>query len=159
MYLRKECSNFTSSNSGHEKCDKNTTLYDKPLLCASLVLCCDQQNNCFPKLSQSAGAVAGLEAYPGLVASGLIFLQLLAIGMICYRSYRLLGLWMTFGIVTVFTGYNGFILMDSNNLPCTCIGLFEKMTWKGNLNLNMGLMITALVGIISMKAGRSKMKK
>ena len=58
MYLRKECSNFTSSNSGHEKCDKNTTLYDKPLLCASLVLCCDQQNNCFPKLSQSAGAVA-----------------------------------------------------------------------------------------------------
>lgn len=58
MYSKKECRNFTSSNSSHEKCDKNTTLYDKPLLCASLVLCCDQQNNCFPKLSQSAGAVA-----------------------------------------------------------------------------------------------------
>lgn len=113
----------------------------------------------FRNFRSQLGQSPGLEAYAGLVASGLIFLQLLAIGMICYRSYRLLGLWMTFGIVTVFTGYNGFILMDSNNLPCTCIGLFEKMTWKGNLNLNMGLMITALVGIISMKAGRSKMKK
>ena len=113
----------------------------------------------FRNFRSQLGQSPGLEAYPGLVASGLIFLQLLAIGMICYRSYRLLGLWMTFGIVTVFTGYNGFILMGSNNLPCTCIGLSEKMTWNGNLNINMGLMITARVGIISMKAGRSKMKK
>ena len=109
----------------------------------------------FRNFRSQLGQSPGLEAYAGFVACGVIFLQLLTIGMICYRSYRLLGLWMTFGIVTVFTGYNGFILIDSNNLPCTCIGLFEKMTWKGNLILNMGLMITALSGIFFLRSERS----
>ena len=110
----------------------------------------------FRNFRSQLGQSPGLEAYPGLVACGVIFVQLLAIWMICYRSYRLLGLWITFGMVTVFTGYNGFILMDSNNLPCTCIGIFEKMTWKDNLVLNIGLMITALTGIITLKVGRLK---
>ena len=100
--------------------------------------------------------VPGIQQFGKILAYSIIILQSLTIFLLCYQRSRLWGLWITFVMVTVFTGYIGFILLDSSNLPCTCIGLFEKMTWKDNLVLNIGLMITALTGIITLKAGRSK---
>lgn len=98
----------------------------------------------------------GLEEYGEPIAYSIIALHTVSAILLCYRPLRLWGLWIAFGIMTVFAGYVGGILLYSNNLPCTCIGLFEKMTWKDNLILNIGLMITALTGIMTMKAGRSK---
>lgn len=98
----------------------------------------------------------GIEEFGRTIAYGIIVLQTVAVVLLCHRPFRLWGLWMNFGILCSFVGYIGIILIYSNNLPCTCLGLFEKMTWKGNLVLNIGLMITALTGIMTMKAGRSK---
>lgn len=98
----------------------------------------------------------GLSQWAGMLAYSIIVLQGTAIFLLCYQRYRLWGLWISFGIVTAFAAYIALILHYSQNPPCTCIGLFEKMTWKGNLILNIGLMITALVGIISMRTGRDK---
>lgn len=98
----------------------------------------------------------GLQRFGETLAYSIIVLQVTAICLLCDERSRLWGLCLTFGMVTVFAGYIALILTDSTNLPCTCIGLFEKMTWKGNLVLNIGLMITALTGIITLKAGRSK---
>lgn len=98
----------------------------------------------------------GLQRFSETLAYSIIVLQVTAIFLLCYERSRLWGLCLTFGMVTVFAGYIALMLTDSKSLPCTCIGLFEKMTWKGNLVLNIGLMITALTGIITLKAGRSK---
>ena len=96
----------------------------------------------------------GLEGYGEAVAATLLFLQVSAVVLLCYRPFQLWGLWMSFGIFAVFAGYIGIILSYSDVLPCTCIGLFENISWKGNLSLNIGLMITALVGIGSLKRAR-----
>ncbi|QOW09914.1 hypothetical protein Q73A0000_05835 [Kaistella flava (ex Peng et al. 2021)] len=98
----------------------------------------------------------GLQRFGETLAYSILVLQVTAIFLLCYEHSRLWGLCLTFGMVTVFAGYIALIQTDSKNLPCTCIGLFEKMTWKDNLVLNLGLMITALTGILTMKAGRSK---
>lgn len=97
-----------------------------------------------------------LEGYGEPLAYGIITLQTFTVILLCYRPLRLWGLWITFGTLAVFAGYIGGILLYSKNPPCTCIGLLEKMTWKDNLVLNIGLMITALTGIMTMKAGGSK---
>lgn len=102
------------------------------------------------------GQSPGLEGYGETLAYALLALQTVSVILLCYRPLRLWGLWITFGMLAVFAGYIGGILLYSKNPPCTCIGLFEKMTWKDNLVLNIGLMITALTGIMTMKAGRSK---
>lgn len=110
----------------------------------------------FKNFRDQLGQSPGLEGYGEPVAYGIIALQTLSVILLCYRPLRFRGLCLTFGMVTVFAGYITLILTDITNLPCTCIGLFEKMTWKGNLVLNIGLMITALTGIMTLKAGRSK---
>src|SRR5690606_16340349 len=51
-------------------------------------------------------------------------------------------------MATVSAAYIGALLLYANKLPCTCIGLFENMTWTWNLVFNAGLMITALAGIL-----------
>ena len=110
----------------------------------------------FKNFRDQLGQSPGLEGCGEPVAYGIIALQTVSVILLCYRPLRFRGLWITFGMLTVFAGYIGGILFYSKNLPCTCIGLFEKMTWKDNLVLNLGLMITALTGIMTMKAGRSK---
>ncbi|MBU8882303.1 hypothetical protein KSK37_04310 [Kaistella sp. DKR-2] len=113
----------------------------------------------FKNFRDQLGQSPGLEGYGEPLAYGIIALQTFTVVLFCYRPLRLWGLWITFGMLTVFAGYIGGILLYSKNPPCTCIGLFEKMSWKGNLILNIGLMITALVGIISMRTGRDQNKK
>lgn len=108
----------------------------------------------FKNFHEQLAKSPGLEEYGEPVAYSIIALQTVNVILLCYRPLRFFGLLIAFGMLTVFTAYNGFILIDSKTLPCTCIGLFEKMTWKGNLVLNIGLMITALTGIMTMKAGK-----
>ncbi|MCZ2336998.1 MAG: hypothetical protein LC127_02145 [Chitinophagales bacterium] len=103
------------------------------------------------KLAQSLG----LQGSGETVAYLIIALTTMTVLMLCYRTFRFWGLLLAFGMLTVVTAYNGFILMDSKNLPCTCIGLVEKMTWKDNLVLNAGLMITSLIGILMLRIQKS----
>jgi hypothetical protein len=90
----------------------------------------------------------GLAGYEIVATYGIISLQMITVILLCFQPFRILGLWFTFGILSVFAGYVAFILIYSKNLPCTCIGLFQKINWKGNLILNIGLMIITLIGII-----------
>jgi hypothetical protein len=101
----------------------------------------------FRNFQSQLGQSPGLAGYKLVVAYGIISLQMIAVILLCFRTSRFLGLWITFGILSVFAGYVAFILIYSKNLPCTCIGLIEIISWKGNLILNIGLMIIALAGI------------
>lgn len=99
------------------------------------------------KLKQSPG----LPGYAQTVAYCVIILQTITVILLCYRPFRLWGLCSAFGLLAVFAGYIGTILIYSNNLPCTCIGLFEKLSWKANLVLTTVLMMAALSGIYMMR--------
>lgn len=101
----------------------------------------------------------GLQGYGGYWAYGIIALIIVMVILLCFRKLRLWGLWCSFGILTVIAGYIAVILYYSNNLPCTCIGLFEQLGWKENLAATMALMIMALVGIYAMKKENKSQKK
>lgn len=89
----------------------------------------------------------GLQGYGETAASIIIILHVLPVIFMCLPSFRILGLWMAFGTATLFTAYMGLTLFYSENLPCTCIGLFEKLSWKQNMLLSAVLMNIALAGI------------
>ncbi|MDH6253389.1 ABC-type multidrug transport system permease subunit [Chryseobacterium sp. H1D6B] len=110
----------------------------------------------FRNFQSQLGQSPGLAGYEIVVAYGIISLQMIAVILLCFRTSRFLGLWITFGILSVFAGYVAFILIYNKNLPCTCIGLFEKINWKGNLILNIGLITIALAGIFIAKKRNQK---
>lgn len=91
----------------------------------------------------------GCEGSGQAAALIIIALQLLNIVLLCFGRTRLLGLWLTLGMMTVFTGYTAALIMYSTNLPCTCIGFIGNMNWNGNLILNITLMITAMAGLLT----------
>lgn len=83
-----------------------------------------------------------------------------------------LGLWGALGLMVIFTGYIGSMLLFAERLPCHCGGAIEKLTWGQHLLFNCGFIALA-AGLLlchykvnikhkiltAMKAINSKIKK
>jgi len=78
-------------------------------------------------------------AVPGteILASVLLFLP----------KTRLLGLFTSLLLVTIFTGYIVYILAANDKLPCSCGGVLQQLSWTQHLFFNFTLMILASTAI------------
>ena len=61
------------------------------------------------------------------------------------RGYAL---WASLGLMMAFTTYVIYILSYNDQLPCTCGGVLEQLTWPEHLMFNLGMIILALAGIM-----------
>lgn len=89
-----------------------------------------------------------LSAYAGPISYGVIILELVVVGLLCFKETRSAGLYASFGLMTGFTVYIWLILNYSDFVPCSCGGILEKMTWDQHLVFNIACVLLALVGII-----------
>lgn len=76
------------------------------------------------------------------VAEILISLSLLI------RRTRPAGLYLSFFILLLFTGYIFIMLRYSPYLPCSCGGVLSEMTWKQHLVFNVAFTGLSLAGIL-----------
>lgn len=77
----------------------------------------------------------------------IIVVEFLIAGLLCYRKTRNIGLLGSFVLMLLFTGYIVLILSTSNNLPCSCGGILEKMSWHQHLYFNIGCVILSVIGL------------
>ena len=68
--------------------------------------------------------------------------------------WRLKGLYAALGMMILFTGYIGAILLLDDHIPCSCGGVIELLSWQGHLIFNGVWIGLALTGIILGKAAR-----
>jgi methylamine utilization protein MauE len=61
---------------------------------------------------------------------------------------RLLGLYASFSLMTMFTAYIIAILRFSEFIPCSCGGVLSHMSWIQHLWFNVAFIFFALTGII-----------
>ena len=61
---------------------------------------------------------------------------------------RLLGLYASFSLMTMFTAYIIAILRFSEFIPCSCGGVLSHMSWTQHLWFNVAFVLFALTGII-----------
>ncbi|PSL45693.1 methylamine utilization protein MauE [Chitinophaga niastensis] len=61
--------------------------------------------------------------------------------------WRLKGLYAALGLMLIFTGYIIFILNFNEQLPCSCGGVLEILSWKAHLIFNGIFIALALAGI------------
>ena len=90
-----------------------------------------------------------LSAYAGFVSYGVIILELVIVGLLCFHASRLLGLYASFAIMIAFTVYIFLILNYSDFVPCSCGGILEKMGWTEHLIFNIGCVVMAGLAIIA----------
>lgn len=75
-------------------------------------------------------------------------IELIVSGFLAMNRYRLLGLYASFSLMTMFTLYIIAILQFSEHIPCACGGVLEVLGWKGHLIFNIAFVILSIVGIL-----------
>ena len=60
---------------------------------------------------------------------------------------RLFGLYGSFGLMTVFTLYIGYMILFAPKLPCSCGGVLEQMSWIQHLVFNLVFIALSAIAI------------
>lgn len=88
-----------------------------------------------------------LSAYAGFLPFAIIILELIIAGLLCYWKTRNIGLIGSFVLMLIFTGYIFYIIQTSENLPCSCGGILEKMSWHHHLYFNIGCVVLSVIAL------------
>jgi uncharacterized membrane protein YphA (DoxX/SURF4 family) len=88
-----------------------------------------------------------LEPVAGLVAWGLPITEFILCILLFFSRYRLIGLYATFILMIAFTAYVIALLTTSTELPCSCGGIIEELSWQGHLIFNGSMIFVSFLGI------------
>jgi hypothetical protein len=90
-----------------------------------------------PLLHSFAGTIAWILPLGEFAAAILLFVPFL----------RLAGLYVSLTLMSAFTFYIIAILLFDKDLPCSCGGIINLLSWRQHLVLNSFLILLAFVGI------------
>jgi hypothetical protein len=89
-----------------------------------------------------------LSTFAGFLPYVLVISEFIIAGLLCYRITQNAGLLASFILMLFFTGYIAHMLLTSENLPCSCGGILEKMTWTEHLYFNIGCAVLAILALV-----------
>ncbi|MRG48465.1 hypothetical protein GFS24_25340 [Chitinophaga sp. SYP-B3965] len=89
-----------------------------------------------------------IQPLAGFIAVVLPTGELLLALLLVIPKTRLLGLYLSFVTMTLFTGYIWLMLQYASDLPCSCGGVLEMMDWDDHLLFNAAFTVAALVAIV-----------
>jgi uncharacterized membrane protein YphA (DoxX/SURF4 family) len=67
---------------------------------------------------------------------------------LAFKPTRLLGLYASLFLMTMFTAYIYTMLHYSYYIPCSCGGILSKMDWNTHFWFNVGFTLLSIIGII-----------
>jgi len=88
----------------------------------------------------------------GFIAATLPTGELLLAALLIIKRTRLIGLYISLFLMTLFTGYIWTMLTYSYDLPCSCGGIISKMTWHDHLIFNIGFTLFSILAIAMQSA-------
>lgn len=89
-----------------------------------------------------------IDRFAGYVGWAVPSIEILIGIMLLVPRLRLIGLYGSFTIMYLFTGYIAIMLIFSPSLPCSCGGILSKMSWGQHLFFNIVVVLMCGVGII-----------
>lgn len=74
-------------------------------------------------------------------------IELIIAGLLVSPRYRDLGLYLASSLIFLFTVYIIWVLEFSNNIPCSCGGIINNLSWQEHLIFNACFLLLGLLGI------------
>tara|TARA_R110001592_G_scaffold42009_7_gene136715 strand:- start:1574 stop:2011 length:438 start_codon:yes stop_codon:yes gene_type:complete len=71
----------------------------------------------------------------------------LGIAILLLSKYKLLGLQLSLGLMTVFTIYIWYVLNYSPHIPCSCGGVISSLNWTEHIIFNLLWIFLAIIAI------------
>lgn len=102
----------------------------------------------FSKFRFELGRSPFLHNISEFVALAIPFGEMLIAILLIIRRTRLLGLYFSFFLMSLFTGYIYIMLFYSFDLPCSCGGVLASLSWEDHLIFNAVFTILAGIGVI-----------
>lgn len=93
-----------------------------------------------------------LNAYGDTVAWLVPVLELVVAFLLLFDKYRLFALYISLGLMSVFTTYILLILNFSDYIPCSCGGVLEDLGWTEHVVFNLVFMALAFFAILFAKS-------
>lgn len=75
-------------------------------------------------------------------------IELMVAIMLTIKKTRTAGFWISAVLLVAFTSYISLIMLNVfNNIPCSCAGVFEHMSWTTHLYFNIFCLIICFTGL------------
>lgn len=88
------------------------------------------------------------QPYATLISWTVPVTELLAAALLAVPRLRAAGLWLSFGLMLIFTGYIALVLSGGfEKHPCTCGGLLQSLSWKQHLVFNLTVLALHLLPV------------
>ena len=83
-----------------------------------------------------------------VVASTIPFIEITTALLLAFSRLRLIGLYTSLFLLTLFTGYLVGILNFSYYIPCSCGGVLSMLSWKEHIVFNLFFLMLTIIGIL-----------
>ena len=93
------------------------------------------------------GEMLLLKHVAGFISFALPVTELIVCALLFVPATRLLGLYASFGLLTSFTIYLGYMILFAPKLPCSCGGVLERMSWTQHLAFNIVFIAFSAIAI------------
>jgi uncharacterized membrane protein YphA (DoxX/SURF4 family) len=90
-----------------------------------------------------------------IIPAGELLISILLMG----KRTRIIGLYLSFFLMLLFTGYIFMMLKFSSYLPCSCGGVLSTMSWKQHFVFNLAFTGLSIAGIIIQNRNSTDSKK
>lgn len=93
------------------------------------------------------------QTLPHALATVLIWtlpeLELITAALLFFERTRPVGLWISFALMVLFTGYIALVLLDFfGRVPCSCGGVIKTLGWKLHLVFNLIFLLLTILSIV-----------
>jgi hypothetical protein len=97
-----------------------------------------------------------LIGHAGLISWLIPSLEVAIVVLLLTDRFKLLGLYASFSIMILFTSYIFYILHFSEEIPCSCGGLLQHMSWRAHLIFNISLILISAFAVLLSEGGKVK---
>lgn len=65
--------------------------------------------------------------------------EIIIVILLCVAQTRRMGIFISAILLALFAGYISYMLIKDSDLPCTCGGILESMSWRQHLMFNLSM--------------------
>ncbi|OQP43200.1 hypothetical protein A4H97_11800 [Niastella yeongjuensis] len=98
-----------------------------------------------------------ITSYYQLVAWSIPTIEIVIAVLLAFKRTRLVALYASFFLMSLFTAYLVIMLNFSYYIPCSCGGVLEYMSWEQHIVFNAFFIVIAGAGVL-LKANTTKSK-
>jgi hypothetical protein len=99
-----------------------------------------------------------ISAFAGILAWTVPGVELLIVVLLLLPVTRLAGLYASFVLMLSFTVYIAAMLLSSAEIPCSCGGVLEELSWPMHIVFNSVFVVLSAIGIV-LERKRRKVRK